>query len=104
LRDDRSAESGKTSLAIEREHRSYIRFTYARPGPVPDRLRRASPAAHEVHDERDDSENEQDVYQPARYVKNRKTQEPRNQQDYKQDRKDTHGNLHRITNSLLYAD
>ena len=44
------------------------------PFPVIQLSRRPSPAAHKVQNERNYSENEQKMNQPARYVKNTKAQ------------------------------
>jgi hypothetical protein len=49
-----------------------------------------------VQDERNDSEDEQDVNKATRYVKNAHTQYPSYQQHHKQDRKDTH-----VTSSIF---
>jgi hypothetical protein len=60
------------------------------------------PASHKVQDERNYSENEQDVNQPARHMENAKTQQPRYQQNYKQDRKYTHEALLSDFSSIRY--
>jgi hypothetical protein len=54
-----------------------------------------------VYDERNYSENEQDMNESARYMKNAHTQQPCHQKNNKQDRKDTHESSIRFSSPYL---